>query len=235
MFTYSLDYWVYMLPAIAIVFIARLWVSSTYSKWGRIQNESQITGAEAASRLLGFSGLRSVSIEGIRGNLNDHYDPRSHTLRLSEGVANQRSVASIAVAAHEIGHASQHAQGYFPLRVRSALVPVVNIGSTLGWILIFGGLLLRGTLGTQLATVGVAAFALGTVFAFATIPVELNASRRAMELLTQTGLVRSGQDRRGVRAMLNAAAFTYVAALAAALLQLLYYISLVAGIGRRRR
>jgi Zn-dependent membrane protease YugP len=115
------------------------------------------------------------------------------------------------------------------------MVPVVNIGSTLGWILIFGGLILRGTLGTQLATVGVAAFALGTVFAFATIPVELNASRRAMDLLTQAGLIRTSQDRRGVRAMLNAAAFTYVAALAAALLQLLYYISLVAGIGRRRR
>jgi Zn-dependent membrane protease YugP len=235
MFAFSIDYWLYMLPAIALVFIARLWVSSTYSKWGKIPNDSQLTGAEAASRLLGFSGLRSISIEGVRGNLNDHYDPRSHTLRLSPGVANERSVASMAVAAHEIGHASQHAHGYFPLRVRSALVPVVNIGSTLGWILIFGGLILRGTLGTQLATVGVAAFALGTVFAFATIPVELNASRRAMDLLTQAGLIRTSQDRRGVRAMLNAAAFTYVAALAAALLQLLYYISLVAGIGRRRR
>jgi Zn-dependent membrane protease YugP len=235
MFTFSLDYWLYMLPAIVLVFIARIWVSSTYNKWGKVSNDSQVTGAEAASRLLGYSGLRSISIEGIRGNLNDHYDPRSHTLRLSPGIADKRSVAAMAVAAHEIGHASQHAQGYFPLRVRSALVPVVNIGSTLGWIFIFGGLILRGTFGTQLATVGVVAFGLGTVFAFATIPVELNASRRALDLLTEAGLIRTGQDRRGVRAMLNAAAFTYVAALAAALLQLLYYVSLVAGLGRRRR
>ena len=235
MFTFSLDYWLYMIPAIALVFIARIWVSSTYSKWGKVPNDGQVSGAETANRLLGYSGLRSVSVEGIRGNLNDHYDPRSHTLRLSTDVANGRSVSSMAVAAHEIGHASQHAKGYFPLRVRSALVPVVNIGSTLGWILIFGGLLLRGTLGTQLATIGVVAFGFGTVFALATIPVELNASRRAMDLLTESGLLRSTQDRRGVRSMLNAAAFTYVAALAAALLQLLYYASLVAGLGRRRR
>jgi Zn-dependent membrane protease YugP len=235
MFAFSFDYWLYMLPAIALVFLARIWVSATYSRWGKVPNDRQVTGAETANRLLGYSGLRSVSIEGIRGNLNDHYDPRSHTLRLSAGIANDRTVASMAVAAHEIGHATQHAQGYFPLRVRSALVPVVNIGSTLGWILIFGGLILRGALGTQLASIGVLAFGLGTVFALATIPVELNASKRAMDLLTQAGLLHNDQDRRGVRSMLNAAAFTYVAALAAALLQLLYYASLVAGMGRRRR
>lgn len=235
MFTYSFDYWLFMLPAILLVFLARLWVTSTYNRWGRTPNEKQITGAETADRLLGFTGLRSVSIEGAQGNLSDHYDPRSNTLRLSMGIANGRSVASMAVAAHEIGHASQHAQGYFPLRVRSALVPMVNIGSALGWILIIGGLLLRGTLGTQLASVGLVAFGFGAIFALATIPIELNASRRAMDLLTQSGLLQTGQDRRGVRSMLNAAAFTYVAALAAALLQLLYYASLVVGMGRRRR
>lgn len=235
MFTFSLDYWLYMIPAIALVFIARIWVSSTYSKWGKVPNDGQVTGADTASRLLGNSGLRSVAVEGVQGTLSDHYDPRSNTLRLSKAVANNRSVASMAIAAHEIGHAAQHAKGYFPLRVRSALVPVVNIGSTLGWILIFGGLLLRGTLGTQLATIGVVAFGFGTVFALATIPVELDASKRAMVLLTESGLLRSTQDRRGVRSMLNAAAFTYVAALAAALLQLLYYASLVVGMGRRRR
>ena len=235
MFTFSLDYWLYMIPAIALVFIARIWVSSTYSKWGKVPNDSRVTGADTANRLLGYSGLRSVAVESIQGKLSDHYDPRSHTLRLSTAVANDHSVASMAIAAHEIGHASQHAKGYFPLRVRSALVPVVNIGSTLGWILIFGGLLLRGTLGTQLATIGVVAFGFGTVFALATIPVELDASKRAMVLLTESGLLRSTQDRRGVRSMLNAAAFTYVAALAAALLQLLYYASLVTGMGRRRR
>jgi len=169
MFTFSFDYWLYMLPAIALVFIARIWVSSTYRKWGKVPNDSQVTGVEAANRLLTYSELRSVSIEGARGNLSDHYDPRNHKLRLSAAIANERSVASMAVAAHETGHASQHDRGYFPLRVRSALVPIVNIGSTLGWILIFGGLLLRGTLGTQLASIGVAAFAFGTVFALATM------------------------------------------------------------------
>jgi Zn-dependent membrane protease YugP len=235
MFSYSLDYWIYMLPAIVLVIMAQIWVSSTYRKWGKVPNQSRLSGAETAERLLRSSGLQSVSIEGVRGRLNDHYDPRSHTLRLSMGVANERSVASIAIAAHEIGHAVQHNEGYLPLRFRAALVPVVNIGSNLGWILIFVGLLLRGTLGTQLATIGVAAFGLGLVFAVATLPVELNASKRAMHLLTQTGLMHGGQDQRGVRSMLTAAAFTYVAAIAAALLQLLYYASLVAGLGRRRR
>ncbi|HEY71422.1 MAG TPA: zinc metallopeptidase [Anaerolineae bacterium] len=235
MFTFTLDYWIYMIPAILLVVIAQIWVSSTYRKWGKIPNQSRLSGAETAERLLRSSGLQSVSIEGVRGTLSDHYDPRSHTLRLSMGVANERSVASMAIAAHEIGHAVQHTEGYLPLRFRAALVPVVNIGSNLGWILIFVGLLLRGTLGTQLATIGVAAFALGLIFAVATLPVELNASSRAMHLLTQTGLVQGGQDQRGVRSMLSAAAFTYIAAIAAALLQLLYYASLVAGLGRRRR
>jgi Zn-dependent membrane protease YugP len=232
MFTFSIDYWIYMIPAILLVIIARIWVSSTYRKWGKVANQSRLSGAETAERLLRSSGLQSVSIEGVRGTLSDHYDPRSHTLRLSMGVANEHSVASMAIAAHEIGHAVQHTEGYLPLRFRAALVPVVNIGSYLGWILIFGGLLLRGTLGTQLATIGVGAFGLGLVFAVATLPVELNASSRAMQLLTQTGLIHGGQDQRGVRSMLTAAAFTYVAAIAAALLQLLYYASLV---GRRRR
>jgi Zn-dependent membrane protease YugP len=235
MFTFSLDYWIFMIPAIVLVIIAQIWVSSTYRKWGKIPNQTRLSGVETAERLLRFAGLQSVSIQGARGTLNDHYDPRSHTLRLSEGVASERSVASMAIAAHEIGHATQHAEGYLPLRFRAALVPIVNIGSNLGWILIFIGLLLRGTLGTQIATIGVVAFGLGLVFAVATLPVELNASKRAMQLLTQNGLLHANQDQRGVRSMLSAAAFTYIAAIAAALLQLLYYVSLVAGLGRRRR
>jgi len=141
-----------------------------------------------------------------------------------------------AIAAHEIGHAMQDHEGYLPLRFRSALVPAVNLGSNLGWVLILIGLLMRGALGTQLAWLGVAAFALGAIFAFATLPVELNASARARRLLAQAGIVRGREEQAAVAQVLRAAAFTYVAALAAALLQLLYYVLLVSGMsGRRRR
>jgi len=216
--------------------LAQLWVKSTYRKWSQVRNSNNITGAEAARRLLGYGNLLQVTLEGARGRLSDHYDPRSQTLRLSPSVAQGQSVASLAIAAHEIGHALQDRDDYFPLRFRAAIVPAANIGSNLGWILILIGLFIRGAFGTQLAWIGVMAFAIGAVFSLATLPVELNASARAQALLTQSGLIQTMEDRRGVKAVLNAAAFTYVAALAAALLQLLYYISLVGGIsGRRRR
>jgi Zn-dependent membrane protease YugP len=141
----------------------------------------------------------------------------------------------MAIAAHEIGHALQDKQGYTPLRLRAALVPAVNIGSTLGWIFIFLGLILRTAFGTQIAWIGVALFGLGAVFAFATIPVELNASSRAKELLFESGLIYNSEERQGISAVLNAAALTYVAALAAAFSQLLYYALLVMGMGGRRR
>jgi hypothetical protein len=178
--------------------------------------------------------LTDVKLEGVSSRLGDHYDPRSKTLRLSPDVAQNPSVASLAIAAHEIGHALQHKESYVPLRFRSALVPAASIGSRLGPILIIIGLLLGGILGTQLAWVGVFAFGLGAVFALATLPLELNASSRAKALLTQSGIVRSEEERQGVSAVLNAAALTYIAALAAAILQLLYYLSLMSG-GRRRR
>jgi Zn-dependent membrane protease YugP len=168
----------------------------------------------------------------VAGNLSDHYDPRSRTLRLSGSVAQSPSVAAMAVAAHEIGHALQDRDDYLPLRFRSALVPAVNLGSSLGWILILVGLMLRSL---QLASLGLVAFAVGTVFALATLPVELNASARARVLLRDTGLVQQEQEIGGVSAVLSAAAFTYVAALAAAVLQLLYFGGLVGGLGGRRR
>jgi len=236
MFLWSPNYIVYMLPAFLLVILAQLWVKSTYRKWSQVRNSNNITGAEAARRLLGYGNLLQVTLEGARGRLSDHYDPRSQTLRLSPSVAQEQSVASLAIAAHEIGHALQDRDDYFPLRFRAAIVPAANIGSNLGWILILIGLFIRGAFGTQLAWIGVMAFAIGAVFSLATLPVELNASARAQALLTQSGLIQTMEDRRGVKAVLNAAAFTYVAALAAALLQLLYYISLVGGIsGRRRR
>ncbi|TET82087.1 MAG: zinc metallopeptidase [Anaerolineales bacterium] len=236
MFLWSPSYMVYMLPAFLLVMLAQLWVKSTYRKWSQVRNSNNITGAEAARRLLDYGNLLQVTLEGARGRLSDHYDPRSQTPRLSPAVAQEQSVASLAIAAHEIGHALQDRDDYFPLRFRAAIVPAANIGSNLGWILILIGLFIRSAFGTQLAWIGVMAFAIGAVFSLATLPVELNASARAQALLTQSGLIQTIEDRRGVKAVLNAAAFTYVAALAAALLQLLYYISLVGGIsGRRRR
>jgi hypothetical protein len=173
--------------------------------------------------------MYGVQIRGTAGNLTDHYDPRDKTLYLSQGVANVPSVAAVAIAAHELGHAMQDAEDYFPLRFRAALVPMVNIGSNLGWILIMIGLFLNFT---QLAWLGVLVFAGGAVFALATLPVEFDASARAKRLLVQTGIIQTEEEQRGVNAVLNAAALTYVAALVTAIMQLLYYVSLVGGRSR---
>jgi len=225
-------YWMLMLPGLVMVVVAQLWVKATYRKWGNVRSTSGLSGADAARRLITYSGLQDISLEGTAGALTDHYDPRRRVLRLSAGVAQSPSVASLAITAHEIGHALQDRAGYLPLRLRSALVPAVNLGSWLGWILIFVGLLLRSV---DLAWLGVIAFAGGALFALATLPVELNASSRARALVAEAGLAMGEDERRGVNAMLNAAAFTYVAALATAALQLLYYVLLVGGLGRRRR
>jgi hypothetical protein len=222
----------YMLPAFIIMMIVQLYVNSAYSKWSKVRARSGLTGAQAANRLIQAGGLYGVSIEGVGGRLSDHYDPRTRALRLSQGTYEGQSVASLAVAAHELGHAMQHDEGYLPLRLRAALVPAVNIGSYLGWILILIGLLLRAT---PLAWLGVLIFAGGAVFALATLPVELNASARAKRLLVDSGLIAGGDEERGVNNVLNAAALTYVAALVTAVLQLLYWTSLVVGMGGRRR
>jgi Zn-dependent membrane protease YugP len=206
------------------------YVKSAYNKWSRVQASSRLTGQQAAQRLIMAGNLSGVQVQGTAGNLTDHYDPRNKTLFLSQGVANVASVASVAIAAHELGHAMQDAEEYFPLRFRSALVPVVNIGSNLGWILIMIGLFLRFT---EIAWLGIIIFAGGAVFALATLPVEFNASARAKQLLVQTGIIQTDEEQRGVNAVLNAAALTYVAGLVTAVLQLLYYVSLVGG-GRRR-
>lgn len=192
---------------------------------------SQLTGAQVAQRLISASGL-SIDVVGVRGKLTDNYDPRKKVLNLSEGVYNSPSVASLAITAHELGHAMQDRDGYFPLRLRAALVPAVNIGSYLGWILIFIGMIFRQT---NLSWLGVLVFSGGAIFALATLPVELNASGRARELLTNTGMIVGEDERKGVSNVLNAAALTYVAALFAAVMQLLYFISLVGGMGGRRR
>jgi len=219
-----------MLPAFILMGLTSWYVKSSYNKWSRVQASSRLTGAQAAQRLLSTGSMYGVKIQTVAGDLTDHYDPRDKTLYLSPGVANVASVASVAIAAHELGHAMQDAEDYLPLRFRSALVPVVNIGSNLGWILIMIGLFLRFT---ELAWLGIIIFAGGAVFALATLPVEFNASARAKQLLVQTGIIQTDEEQRGVNAVLNAAALTYVAGLVTAILQLLYYVSLVGG-GRRR-
>jgi hypothetical protein len=225
-------YLIYMAPAFLLMLLTTWYVKSTYRRWGRVPARSQMSGYQAAQRLIAAGGLNGVQIEGAAGNLTDHYDPRRKVLSLSRGVAESTSVAAVAVAAHELGHAMQDAEDYLPLRFRAALVPMVNIGSYLGWILIVLGLLLRWL---DLAWLGVFAFAGGAIFSLATIPVELNASARARRLLTNAGIIQSEDEQRGVNNVLNAAALTYVAALVTAAMQLLYYVSLVGGLGGRRR
>ena len=232
MLFYNPTYFLYMLPALLLMMAAQWYVSSVYRKWSQVPNRSRLSGAEAAQRLIRNGGLYEVEVEGVAGNLSDHYDPRKKVLRLSRGVHQGRSVAAVAIAAHELGHAMQDQEGYALLRLRSALVPAVNIGSTLGWILIILGLVLRMS---GLAWLGVLVFAAGAVFALATLPVELNASARAKQMLLQTGIVVGEDEQRGVNNVLNAAAMTYVAGLVTAVLQLLYYTSLVGGMGGRRR
>jgi hypothetical protein len=222
---------IFMIPAFLIMVIAQTYVNSSYKKWSSVIARSKLTGAQVAQRLISAGGL-NVEVEGVHGKLSDHYDPRRKVLYLSEGVYNSPSVAALAIAAHELGHAMQDRDGYFPLRIRAALVPAVNIGSYLGWILIFIGLLLRMT---ELAWLGVLVSSGGAIFALATLPVELNASRRAKALLTDTGMIVGEDERSGVNRVLNAAALTYVAGLITAVMQLLYFVSLVGGMGGRRR
>lgn len=230
MFLFSPTYLMYMIPAFILMALTSWYVKAAYNKWSKVPAQSRLTGTQAAQRLMSTGNMYGVQIQGVAGQMTDHYDPRNKTLFLSNGVANGTSVAALAIAAHELGHAMQDAEEYFPLKFRSALVPIVNIGSNLGWFLIMIGLFLRFT---ELAWLGVLIFAGGAVFSLATLPVEFNASSRAKQLLAQTGIIQTDEEKRGVNSVLNAAALTYVAGLITAILQLLYYVSLVGG-GRRR-
>ena len=218
MFLFSPTYLMYMIPAFILMAITSWYVKAAYKKWSQIPAKSRLTGVQATQRLISTGGLYGVQIQGVAGEMTDHYDPRNKTLFLSNGVANSTSVAALAIAAHELGHAMQDAEEYFPLKFRSALVPIVNIGSNLGWFLIMIGLFLRFT---ELAWLGVLIFAGGAVFSLATLPVEFNASSRAKQLLAQTGIIQTDEEMRGVNNVLNAAALTYVAGLITSILQLL--------------
>ncbi|MGA9398714.1 MAG: zinc metallopeptidase [Anaerolineaceae bacterium] len=228
---YNLDYMLCMIPAFILMAIAQISVSSAYRKWSRVAASSGFTGVATAQKLIAQNNLVGVSVEGVGGTLTDNYDPRSKVLHLSQAVATSPSIASVAVAAHELGHALQDQQGYLPLKLRALMAPAVGIGSYLGWILLVVGMAINYS---GLAWLGVAVFALGFLFALATVPVEMNASARAKKMLSDSGIITSGEEARGVNSVLNAAALTYIAALATAAMQLLYFVSMVLGMSRRR-
>ncbi|MDO4287670.1 MAG: zinc metallopeptidase [Eubacterium sp.] len=210
-----------LIPGIIIAGIAQAQVSSAYKTYSRVATKNGMSGAEAARRLLDVNGLGNVHIEGIAGELTDHYDPRGKVMRLSGGVGGGRSVAAVGIAAHETGHAIQDKEGYWPLRFRNAIVPVCNIASNMAWPLFFIGLLFGASsvLGNWLMDLGILLFCVSLVFYIITLPVEFNASRRAVAALTQYQLI-SPSEEVGVKRVLRAAALTYVASALMAFLNL---------------
>jgi Zn-dependent membrane protease YugP len=229
MFYFDPRYFLFALPALLLALYAQWRVRSTYAKYSQVANATGMTGAQTARRLLDAAGLFNVQIERVPGDLTDHYDPGAKVLRLSDSNYASPSVAAIGVTAHEVGHAIQDATAYAPMRVRTGLVPVAGLGSNLGIILFFIGFAISSF---QLATVGLVLFSAVAVFAAVTLPVEFNASSRALALLDANGLV-TRQDHDMAKQVLDAAALTYVAGLAQALSQVLYYGMLLSGMRRR--
>ncbi len=227
-------YLVYVGPAILLAMWAQMKVKSAYAQAGRHAARSGLSGAETAQRILNVYGITDVAIEPVKSFLGDHYDPRHKVLRLSPEVYHGRSLASLGIAAHEVGHAIQHAREYAPLAIRNGLVPVASIGSQLSVGLIFVGLIIgylsraAAPFGSTLAVIGLGLFALVVLFQLVNLPVEFNASSRARGILLEQGMV-TPQENRVVGKVLNAAAMTYVAATITALMHLLYYASLVLG------
>lgn len=226
-------YLIFALPALLLAFYAQWRVRSAYSQYSRRPNGRGFSGGEAARILLRSAGLDHIRVEQVPGELSDHYDPKKNILRLSQGVAQSRSVAAMGIVAHEVGHAIQDHTNYAPLRLRSSLVPAVTVGSWLGPIIFFVGLLLAGASGSAtIAWIGLLLFAGTAVFSLVTLPVEFDASKRALQLL-RTYQLADGRELQEAKTVLNAAALTYVAALAQALSTLLYYVFLLTGFSRR--
>jgi len=219
---YGIDplYWMMMAPVLILSLVATVKVKSTFNKYSKVMSASGMTGADAARELLRRNGLTNVTVTETGGFLSDHYDPSKKVIRLSPNVFRSNSVAAIGVAAHETGHAIQHAKAYSPLVLRNTMVPVANIGSTLSWIIIFAGFIL-GFMG--LVKIGIVLFSAVVVFQVITLPVEFNASSRAKEMLASYGLISQG-ELQGVRKVLSAAAMTYVAAAASSIMTLLYFL-----------
>ena len=233
---YGLDmtYIVLVLPCILLSLWASSNVKSTFNKYSRQFSQRRLTGAEAAQRVLLANGVRGVRIERISGELTDHYDPKTNVIRLSDGVYNSTSTAAIGVACHEAGHAVQYAESYAPIKLRAAIIPITNFGSKIAMPLILMGILFSafGAFSDTLVYLGIACFGFSLVFQLITLPVEFNASRRAIQTIESAGLLTE-EEQRGAKKTLTAAALTYVAATAVALAQLLRLIAIFGG--RRRR
>lgn len=229
MYYYDPTYFL-VLVGVVICLLASAKMNSTFNKYSRVRNHAGMTGREAAEAVLHRAGIYDVRVERVAGNLTDHYDPRNKVLRLSDSTYNSNSVAAVGVAAHECGHAIQHATGYAPLKFRSTLVPVANFGSQIAWPLIIIGLLFSSNMSSMFLTLGVLAFSASVLFQLVTLPVEFDASNRAVRILAGNGLVYEDEVRH-VRKVLTAAALTYVASAASAILQLLRIVMLA---NRRR-
>ena len=219
--------WILVIIGAVLSMAASAKVNSSFNKYSKVRSMTGMTGEDAAKRLLNSQGIYDVTVRPVKGQLTDHYDPRTKTVNLSESVFHSTSVAAIGVAAHECGHAMQDNVGYVPLKLRGAIVPVANIGSQAAFPLIIIGVLIGG-MGSPLVNIGLILFSLAVIFQLITLPVELNASRRAITLLDQVGIL-GGQEVNQTRKVLGAAALTYVAALAASVLQLLRLVILFGG------
>ena len=236
MYYYGFDpTYILVIIGIIITMWAQGKMKTTFTKYSRVRSMSGMTGQEVARRILMANGIFDVTVEPVAGQLTDHYDPRSKVVKLSEVIYNSTSVAAVGVAAHECGHAIQDNQEYLPLRLRSAIVPVANLGSTLSWPMILIGVLMANAgsyAGYSLISVGILCFSLAVLFQLVTLPVELDASRRALRQLNVTGILPQ-EEQQQTRAVLSAAALTYVAAAAASMLQLLRLVILFGGNRRR--
>ena len=232
-FIYGLDplYWLLIGPTMLLALWAQLKVKSNFAKYSKIGTSRGVTGAEAAELVLRQANIVDVRVEEVGGYLSDHYDPKAKVLRLSPDVFRGRSIAAAGVAAHEAGHAIQHARNYAPLKLRSALVPVASLGSWLAWPMIMIGMLMQSM---QLLQLGVLAFTALVVFQLVTLPVEFNASSRAKEVLVRTGVLSSAEEREGVNKVLGAAAMTYVAATVTAIMTLIYFLMRAGLLGGHR-
>lgn len=220
--------YIFVILGVIICSVASMRVKSTFAKFSGMRNHLGMTGAQAAERVLHGAGIYDVRIERTSGHLTDHYDPRNKVLRLSDSTYGQCSVAAVGVAAHECGHAIQHAKGYAPLQLRSALVPIANFGSAISWPLIVLGLFINGKSSILCINIGILAFSLAVLFQLVTLPVEYNASGRAVRILAETGMMQ-GEEIVATKKVLNAAALTYVASAASAILQLVRILILTGG------
>ena len=235
-FSEYLRYLIFAAPVLLFAIWAQIRVKSTYSKYSKIRNSRGLTGAAAAELILRHYGVTDVRIEPCRGELTDHYSPNEKVIRLSENVYHSTSVAAVGIACHEAGHAAQHAENYIPNKIRTALVPVTNFGSRFGLLIAFAGyflaLLANSPIGYYVIIFGLLLYGLVAIFQFVTLPVEFNASKRALQVIDETGIL-AGNEYKAARRVLTAAALTYVAALATAIVNLLYYALRLLGNSKR--